>query len=250
MDRNLWGLDVNHKDYLVFGGCDMVELAEHYQTPLHIVDKNKLRHNYYNFIKAFTDFYPKVDVFYSYKTNCVPGILRVLHEEGCGAEVISPYELWLASKLDVDSSKIIYNGANKSIENLKMAIQKNIGFVNIDSENELHRLKSVSDEIKIDVNFGMRIYPEVGWRAHFGMEAKGHPLVYLLKKITCDALLELVLSACTYGYRNATCKILPKSHQNTLFLNVYVEGETRYRYSVFGYRWWFWHPHHQEFKSA
>jgi hypothetical protein len=26
MDMNLWGLDVNNKDHLVFGGCDVVEL--------------------------------------------------------------------------------------------------------------------------------------------------------------------------------------------------------------------------------
>jgi hypothetical protein len=33
MDISLWGLDINHKDHLVFGGCDVLDPAGEYGTP-------------------------------------------------------------------------------------------------------------------------------------------------------------------------------------------------------------------------
>ena len=64
----------------------------------------------------------EVDVFYSYKTNPVPAVLHRLHERGIGAEVISPYELWLALRLGVPGDRIIYNGPAKSADSIRTAI--------------------------------------------------------------------------------------------------------------------------------
>jgi len=46
-----------------------------------------------------------------------------MHEAGIGAEVISPYELWLAEKLDVPGDMILYNGVDKSDASLESAIR-------------------------------------------------------------------------------------------------------------------------------
>ena len=128
-----WGLAVNDAGHLVLGGCDIVDLADRYGTPLHVVDEAALRRTYRSFVQSFSASYPRVDVFYSYKSNCVPGVLAILHSEGCGAEVISPYELWLARRLGVDPSRIIYNGVNKSFEDLRGAIEVGVRLVNVDS---------------------------------------------------------------------------------------------------------------------
>jgi len=190
MDINLWGLDINHKDHLVLGGCDVVELAENYGTPVHLVDANKLRSNYSRFLNAFKSSYNKVKVFYSYKTNCVPAVLKVLQEEGCGAEVVSPYELWLTSQLGVKSSEIIYNGVNRSTEDFKTAIQKGVGLINVNSVGEINRLKEASEELKKEVKVGVRISPEVGWKGQFGLEPKEDKIVDIFKELNKTSFLK------------------------------------------------------------
>ena len=191
MDRNLWGLDVNNKDHLVFGGCDVVDIAKHYGTPLYIVDSGKLRANYRGFLNAFKNHYDKVKVFYSYKTNPVPGVLRVLHQEGCGAEITSPYELWLAFRLGVEPSEIIYNGVNKAKEDLRTAVQKGVGFIIANSVGEILKLNEASGELEKEVNMGIRIYPEAGWKAQFGLEDKADKITDIFQQLGRKSFLQL-----------------------------------------------------------
>ncbi|MGH7890573.1 MAG: diaminopimelate decarboxylase family protein, partial [Thermodesulfobacteriota bacterium] len=143
------------------------------------------------FLVAFKNHYSKLKVFYSYKTNCIPGVLKVLHEEGCGAEVVSPHELWLALRLGVKPSEIIYNGVNKSEEVLRTAIQKGVGLINGDSADEVYRLMRVSEEVGQKVNVGIRIYPKVGWRAQFGIEPGRGQVMSLIKEIKKTGFLNL-----------------------------------------------------------
>ena len=118
----LWGLSVNEKDHLVIGDCDAVELTDKYGTPLHVINELRLKENYDRFYRAFATVHPKVDVYYSYKTNCIPSVLKILHKNGAKAEVISGYELWLALKLGVKPESIVYNGPNKTRSELETAI--------------------------------------------------------------------------------------------------------------------------------
>src|SRR5262249_23242998 len=76
---------VSEQGQLVLGGCGVPELAEIYGTPLHVVDAARLRDSYRRFLAAFRAHYPRVELFFSYKTNCIPGVLKLLHEAGCGA---------------------------------------------------------------------------------------------------------------------------------------------------------------------
>lgn len=184
MDRDLWGLDANDQDHLVFGGHDLVELAETYGTPLHVVDEGRLRAEYRDFLRAFRSAYPRVRVSYSYKTNCIPAVLKVLHEEGCGAEVVSPHELWLAARLGVGSHRIIYNGVNKSLESLELAVEGDVSIINIDSVRESRRILAVAERLGRRPNVGLRIDPRVGWNAHFGLECAKNAVLEVASALT------------------------------------------------------------------
>src|SRR5262249_8853267 len=183
MDINHWGVRVNDQDHLVFGGCDLVELAACYGTPVHVVDEQRLRGNYRAFARAFGVTYPRVRVFYSYKTNCVAELLAILHEEGCGAEVTSPYELWLASHLGVTPADIIYNGVNKSTDDLQRAVDLGVGLINIDSAPEARRLMSSAASLKRRVDVGVRLDPRVGWSAHFGLQPDADSLLAVANEL-------------------------------------------------------------------
>jgi diaminopimelate decarboxylase len=144
LSPELWGLSVNEKNHLTVGDADAVELAEKYGTPVYIVNEERLRQNYNRFYKAFKSRYPNFEVSYSYKTNCIPGVLNVLHEIGAKAEVISGYELWLAQRLSVTQDSIIFNGPNKTSEELTTAIKQGIKLINADSLSEIESIDRIS----------------------------------------------------------------------------------------------------------
>lgn len=170
LDYSLWGLHINERGCLVIGGCDCVELAKEYGTPIHVVDSDLLKKNYNEFYESFKSHDINFEIYYSYKTNPIPGILKVLHANGAGAEVISPYELWLALKLGVNPASIIYNGPYKSHDGLKTAIKNKIKLININSFNEIENIKNIAEELGSRVNVGMRICTSVGWGGQFGFK--------------------------------------------------------------------------------
>ncbi|GAK56883.1 decarboxylase, pyridoxal-dependent [Candidatus Vecturithrix granuli] len=168
LDYALWGLQVNERGHLVIGGCDCVELAEEYGTPVHIVDSDLLQRNYHAFRESFTSHDIQVEIYYSYKTNPIPGILRILHEYGAGAEVISPYELWLALKSGISPDLIIYNGPNKSEAGLHSAIENRIKLININSCHEIEMITHLAEQLGTRVRVGVRLCTSVGWAEQFG----------------------------------------------------------------------------------
>lgn len=168
LDYLMWGLETNENGYLMVGGCNSAELAREYGTPLHVVDRNRLIANYYSFNESFKAFTTNVEVFYSYKTNTIPGVLRVLHQQGAGAEVVSPYELWLALTLGVTPDRIIYNGICKPDEALRTAIAKEIKLINIDSFGEIQRIEKISEELGKSPRVGLRVHTGVGGTDQFG----------------------------------------------------------------------------------
>lgn len=170
MDIRDWGFSVNDNNHLVIGGCDVVSLAAEFGTPIHVIDKSRLLQNYSRFRRAFENPYVGVEVYYSYKTNCLPRLLQVLHNTGAGAEVISHYELWLALKLGVQPGNIIFNGPNKSLEALRLAVQNDIKLINIDSMNEIPLIEAVASDLGKKASVGVRLMPPVGWQAQFGLD--------------------------------------------------------------------------------
>ncbi|MEW6379741.1 MAG: alanine racemase [bacterium] len=167
-----WGL-TNRQGVLLIDGVNCLDLAGEFGTPLHVVHEKRLKSNIRRFKEAFAGYEPGVHICYSYKSNGIPGVLKLLHrggegEEGLGAEVISPYELWLALRMGVDPGRIIYNGLNKSPESIKLALRFGVR-INADSLEELKQIEAVAKELGSGCEIGIRICPRVGWNSQFGL---------------------------------------------------------------------------------
>ena len=166
---SLWGMKAGSRGDLVVGGCLSRDLADRYGTPLHVVDEALLRESYRRFKKAFEDQGISCEVYYSFKTNPVPGILKILNDEGCGAEVISHFELWLALESGVNPDAIIYNGPGKTVEGLTLAIQSGIRRININSFSELDLIESLARAFGSRPRVGVRLFTGLGWGDQFGL---------------------------------------------------------------------------------
>lgn len=156
-DLSLWGLKVNNNGNLSVNGVDFLELADCYGSPLMVVNCEKLIKDAKEIQQALKHAPDGSQITYSYKTNCIPGILKQLHNIGIGAEVISPYELWLAEKLNVFGNKIIYNGVNKTDESISSAIRLGLLSINIDHMNEIDRIYNIAKQMDKPVRVGIRL---------------------------------------------------------------------------------------------
>jgi len=162
-----WGLKTNEEGHLSVDGRDVLELIRRFGSPLFVVSRPRLEKDALEIKKAVEELIPGSMAFYSYKTNCVPAILKEIHTLGLGAEVISPYELWLAASLDVPGSMIVYNGVNKTAESIAMAAEMGVLAVNVDHVEEIERLYGVARGRKRRIGVGIRLALKA---SQFGME--------------------------------------------------------------------------------
>jgi diaminopimelate decarboxylase len=184
-----WGAAINDRGHLEIDGCDVVSIAADFETPLHVVSKQHLLETCRRVTSHLAATLGYADVFYSYKTNCIPGILELLHQQGLGAEVISPYELWLALQLGVPGERIIFNGPHKTKASLEAAVRHQVKLINVDSVADVVNLASVCTELEMAANIGIRLCPTRGWHAQFGLDITNGEAIEALDILAAKSLL-------------------------------------------------------------
>lgn len=157
---------VNEAGHLEIGGCDTVELAEEFGTPLYVMDEAHIRHQMRAMKSAFQDIHPPTEVIYASKAFSCLAIARIADEEGLMIDVASAGELYTARRADFPSERIIFHGNNKSREELEMAVQAGIGRVVVDNERELEMLDEVAGEHGVVQKIALRLTPAVDPHTH------------------------------------------------------------------------------------
>ena len=208
-DLNLWELEANRQSHLSVDGVDTIGLVERYGSPLLVVNRKKLLKDARNTINAFKIVPPGSKILYSYKTNCIPGIIKELHGLGIGAEVISPYELWLAERLGVPGEKIVYNGVNKTEESLNRAIKMNVLSINIDSFDEIDLLYNIAKRLNKKANVGIRL--GLVAKSQFGFDIEGGDAMKACEKI---ASLSSYLNLCCIHFNVTSNERTASAHKH------------------------------------
>lgn len=176
-----WGAAVNAAGNLELDGVDLAGLVASRGSPLLAVSRARLRADAQRFLDAVAAVLPDAMVAYSYKTNCVPGVLRELHEAGLAAEVISPYELWLALKLGVPGERIVVNGVNKGYGFLFEAVRAGVASINIDDRAELSLLRKAAAALNAKARVSLRL--KVDRQSHFGLRLETGDAGYAAREV-------------------------------------------------------------------
>ena len=187
MPLTQWDLRVGPAGTLWSGAADLVALVRTYGSPLHVVRAEELDRA----VSEATACAPAVDVFYSYKTNPVPAVLRRLHERGLGAEVISPYELWLAFELGVPGERIVYNGPGKSPDSVRSAIEREVHLVTANSVGDASMIAGVARSMRRRVRLGLRVSFVGTWGGQFGVAAASGRDIEVVRAALDDAFVDL-----------------------------------------------------------
>src|SRR3989344_7080858 len=112
----------NKKGRLEIGGCDVIDLAKEFGTPLYVMDEKTLRDRCQQYVKHFRAHYPNTDIIYASKALCTVGISDIIVSEGLGFDVSSGGELYTVLEAKADPKKIYFHGNNKSPKEIREAL--------------------------------------------------------------------------------------------------------------------------------
>jgi diaminopimelate decarboxylase len=133
----------NRNGILYFDGCDVRQLAEQFGTPLYVYSQNRIQSNYRRLVEAYRSHYPNFQVYYAVKANNNPAIVKILGEEGAGADASCIPEILIAESAGISSEKILYSGVYNANRDLKYAVENNVR-LNLEDLSQLDRLASFS----------------------------------------------------------------------------------------------------------
>jgi diaminopimelate decarboxylase len=167
-----WGLK-RTPGGLALDGVDLHALGARWGVPVHVVNAARLADNARRFLAVPPGHVTGCEIFYSYKTNPIPGVLTRLHALGIGAEVISHYELWLARQLGVPPERIVFNGPAKSEAAIADAVSAGVNLLNINHREEIQVVGRVAARLGTRVRVGVRVTVGEGWSGQFGVPTAG-----------------------------------------------------------------------------
>ncbi len=156
--------EVNQKGNLAIGGCDTIALAKEFGTPLYVFDETDIRNRCREFKTEFGKRYPNTIVSYSPKAFTAKAMIKLVQEEGLDLDVVSSGELAFALKSGFPAKRIHFPNNNKSAEDLKMAVQADIGHIVVDNLPELNMLIKIAGKKKVDIL--LRLNPGVDPHTH------------------------------------------------------------------------------------
>ena len=156
---------INEKGNLEISGCDLVELAKEFKTPLYVMDKNTLLKMAQDYKDAFSN-YSKIKMLFASKALMTGAIAKILYNCGFGFDVVSMGEIYTLLNAKIPLNKVSFNGNNKSYEELKFALENNIDHISVDNFYELELLDKVAKEQNKIQKIHLRITPGIECHTH------------------------------------------------------------------------------------
>ena len=180
------------------GGCDLVNLANQWGTPLFVYDEDHLRSRCREAVAAFGG-----GVAYASKAFLCSAMARLAHEEGLQLDVATGGELFLARRAGVPGNRLVLHGNNKSDAELAMAVDEGVGRIVVDSFDELDRLEALHSTTGVAPRVLLRVTPGVEVHTHefiatgqddskFGFTVKGGLADSAVRRASASTAVDLV----------------------------------------------------------
>jgi diaminopimelate decarboxylase len=142
--------------------CERVpaaDLVAAFGTPLYVYSRASILDRYREFDNAFSD----IDklICYSVKANGNLGILRLLAEQGSGADIVSGGELYRARLAGIPAERIVFSGVGKTVTEQAAALEARIYGFNVESESELWALSNLASTMNVRAPIAIRVNPDI-----------------------------------------------------------------------------------------
>lgn len=127
------------------------DLISQFPTPFYLYDEKAIRENMQKFTKAFSIF-PVFREHFAVKACPNPYILKILAQEGCGADCSSLSELILSKKSGILGNKVIFTSNETPAEEYKYAYE-NGNIINLDDLTHIEFLKKAIGKLPETICF-------------------------------------------------------------------------------------------------
>jgi diaminopimelate decarboxylase len=223
---------INDRHHLEIGDVDTLELVENFGTPLYVYDVALIRERARGFKNTFEKLGIKAQVAYASKAFSTIAMVQLVHEEGLSLDVVSGGELYTAIKANFPTEKIHFHGNNKSIQELEMALNYQIGCIVVDNFLELEQLMKLCEQKDMKTQILLRVTPGIEAHTHdyiltgqedskFGFDLQNGQAEAALKMALQSDRLEVLGVHChigsqifdTTGFILATQKIFEKLNE-------------------------------------
>lgn len=178
-------------------------LAEKYGTPLMVFSEDAIRSKIRELRTQFLDRYENVRVAYAGKAFLPLAMCKVIEEEGLCLDVVSAGELFTALKAGFPGERIEFNGNNKSLDEIHMAVENGVGRIIIDGADELELIEEACRSLGKKMKALLRISPGVDSHTHqfistgnvdskFGIPLHGGMLEQVFLRLQASEYVDLI----------------------------------------------------------
>ncbi len=196
--------------HLSVGGCDLVDLAGEFGTPLVVYDEDEIRATARRYRDAMAAHDPRAEVLYASKAFYAQAMLRLALEEGLSVDVASGGELFAALRAGFPPERIYMHGNAKDPGEIGELLDAGVGTVIVDSLDEVALLDRMSGERGVRQRVLVRVTPGVKPSTHayistgqldskFGFSLEGGAAAAAVDAVRAAARLDLDGLHCHIG---------------------------------------------------
>lgn len=151
---------------LYFDGCNTVDLAKKYGTPLYVLSETSMKEKLLEIEECFLKKHKKTRAAYAGKAFLTLAMCKIVERQGFSLDVVSGGELFTALKAGFPANRIEFNGNNKSNDELEYAIDSGVGRIIMDGLDEQEIIEELCDKKGKKANVLYRITPGVKSDTH------------------------------------------------------------------------------------
>ncbi|MGB9721361.1 MAG: diaminopimelate decarboxylase [bacterium] len=133
------------------------------ETPCYLYDREKVEENIKMLKKNFNGV---ARLFFAVKANTNLTILRLIKNQGIGAEVVSPGEIYICKNAGFRGFEILYNNVARKEDEVLYAIKNGVIFFNFESINQAAILENVAQKTGKKIKAFVRINPGIFPKTH------------------------------------------------------------------------------------
>jgi diaminopimelate decarboxylase len=141
-------------------GVPLDRIAAEVGTPAYVYSAGTLRRHARVFHEALSAL-DRPLIAFAVKANPNVAVLKLLGQEGFGADVVSEGEMRRALAAGIPPAKIVFSGVGKTDGEMRAALEAGILQLNVESEGELRRLSAVAADMGKTAEIAIRVNPDV-----------------------------------------------------------------------------------------
>lgn len=156
-------VEYNDSGELTMGGTSLKTIAQSFGTPTIVYDEVQIRNQMRRFHESFKKSGLNYNVSYASKAFTCLQMVKLVQEENLELDVVSEGELYTALEAGFAPQHIHFHGNNKTKHEIRYALESKVGYIVIDSLEEIDLIDRYASE---EVNVVIRLNPGVEAHTH------------------------------------------------------------------------------------